>query len=241
MSRGNIPHFAICKESTLRLVALSSTISTRRPASAGCWPVKSRRLRCGSSTTGARIVKWNVDPLPSPSLVTHMLPPINSASRLLMASPRPVPPYLRVVEESACENDWNNRPICSLDSPIPVSRTLKWSSTSPSATGEEVTLSTTSPCSVNFTEFASRLSMTCRSRVTSLLIPSGISPSNRYARSRLFSAARGPTNSSADSTHSRRSSGCTSTSMRPASIFEKSKMSLMMVNNASPLSRMVVA
>ena len=40
-------------------------------------------------------------PCPGPALCTHMLPPISSASRLLMASPRPVPPYLRVVEASA--------------------------------------------------------------------------------------------------------------------------------------------
>jgi hypothetical protein len=51
------------------------------------------------------MVKWNVDPLPMPSLVAHIVPPISSASRLLMASPRPVPPYLRVVDESACEKD----------------------------------------------------------------------------------------------------------------------------------------
>ncbi len=38
-----------------------------------------------------------------------MRPPISSARRLLIARPRPVPPYLRVVDESACENDWNSR------------------------------------------------------------------------------------------------------------------------------------
>ena len=47
--------------------------------------------------------------------------------------------------------------------------------------------------------------------------------------------------SSADSTQSRRSKGCASMSMRPASIFEKSRMSLMIVSSASPLSRMVLA
>ena len=44
-----------------------------------------------------------------------MRPPISSASRLLIARPRPVPPYLRVVDESACENDWNSRPMPSAD------------------------------------------------------------------------------------------------------------------------------
>jgi hypothetical protein len=33
-----------------------------------------------------------------------------SARRALAdREPRPVPPYLRVVDESACENDWNSR------------------------------------------------------------------------------------------------------------------------------------
>ena len=52
-----------------------------------------------------------------------------------MARPRPVPPYLRVVDESACENDWNRRPIASSDRPIPVSRTANVSSTRPVGSG----------------------------------------------------------------------------------------------------------
>ena len=45
----------------------------------------------------------NTEPLPG-SLSTVMSPPIIWQKRLLIASPRPVPPYLRVVEASACEN-----------------------------------------------------------------------------------------------------------------------------------------
>ena len=52
--------------------------------------------------------------------------------------------------------------------------------------------------------------------------------------SRCFSAARGPIRSIADSTHSRRSKGWRSMSMRPASILEKSRMSLMIVSSESP-------
>ena len=41
----------------------------------------------------ARIVTWNVLPSPgTPELSTHTVPPISSASRLLIASPKPVPP-----------------------------------------------------------------------------------------------------------------------------------------------------
>ena len=48
-------------------------------------------------------MKWNVLPRPD-SLSTQMRPPISSTSCGEMASPRPVPPYLRVVELSACAN-----------------------------------------------------------------------------------------------------------------------------------------
>ena len=45
-----------------------------------------------------------------------------------------MPPYLRVVDESACENDWNRRLMPSADRPMPVSRTANVSSTCPSRT-----------------------------------------------------------------------------------------------------------
>ncbi len=60
---------------------------------------------------------------------------MSSARRLLMARPSPVPPYLRVVDESAWENDWNRRPIASCERPMPVSRTANVSSTRSSASG----------------------------------------------------------------------------------------------------------
>jgi len=67
--------------------------------------MKSCRLGWGDAARGARIVKWNDEPLAGPALSTHIVPPISSESRLLIARPSPVPPYLRVVELSACEND----------------------------------------------------------------------------------------------------------------------------------------
>ena len=161
-----------------RLVALSSTTSTRLPVSSGCAPTKSRGRAGCSVAVGAWIVKENVDPLPGPSLCAHMRPPISSARRLLIASPSPVPPYLRVVDESACENDWNSRLMPSADRPMPVSRTAKVSSACPPAAGAAVTVSTTSPRSVNFTALESRLRMIWRSRVTSPTMAGGTSPSN---------------------------------------------------------------
>ena len=78
----------------------------------------------------------------------------------------------RVVDESACENDWNSRAMPCADRPMPVSRTANCSSTPPSA-GLALTVSTTSPSSVNFTALASRFSSTWRSRVTSPLTAAG--------------------------------------------------------------------
>ena len=53
------------------------------------------------------------EPLPG-SLATSIVPPSMVQKCLLMVSPRPVPPYLRVVDASAWVNAWNSRPICSV-------------------------------------------------------------------------------------------------------------------------------
>jgi hypothetical protein len=47
-----------------------------------------------------RVVKWSCVPL-STSLSIQIFPPIISTKRAQMVNPKPVPPYLRVVEESA--------------------------------------------------------------------------------------------------------------------------------------------
>ena len=62
----------------------------------------------GSEATRAacfsnRAVNQNVDPAPT-TLRKPISPPISSTSRLEIARPRPVPPYLRVVDPSACVN-----------------------------------------------------------------------------------------------------------------------------------------
>ena len=78
----------------------------------------------------------NVLPWPS-SLSTPMVPPISSTSRFEMASPSPVPPNLRVVDPSACENDWNRRLRPSGEMPIPVSLISNRTVTpSPDVTGQ---------------------------------------------------------------------------------------------------------
>ena len=52
-----------------------------------------------------------------------MSPPIIRQKRRLIASPSPVPPYLRVVEASAWVKAWNSLPNCSGFIPMPVSLT----------------------------------------------------------------------------------------------------------------------
>ena len=49
-----------------------------------------------------------VEPSPG-ALIRPILPPISSTSCRQMASPSPVPPNWRVVDESAWENAWNRR------------------------------------------------------------------------------------------------------------------------------------
>src|SRR5262245_59056950 len=60
---------------------------------------------CASTRTGT--VKQNVDPLPG-SDSTQIRPPCISMMRLAIDRPRPVPPFLRVIELSAC---WNSSKI----------------------------------------------------------------------------------------------------------------------------------
>ncbi len=96
-----------------------------------------------------------------------------------MASPRPVPPYLRVVLLSAWLKLLNSFWMPASLRPMPVSRTAKPSSMPPPSAGLALTVSTTSPASVNFTALASRFSSTWRSRVTSPSTAAGTSPSNR--------------------------------------------------------------
>ena len=128
-------------------------------------------------------VRKNVLPLPS-SLVQPMRPPINCTKPLLIANPRPVPPYLRVVEESACVKRSKIISTLSAAIPIPVSTTLNRSQLArlawpplvkppPVESGSGSTRSVTEPRSVNFSAFPTRLRRICRSRFGSPTSPKG--------------------------------------------------------------------
>jgi len=77
-----------------------------------------------------------------------------------------VPPYSRVVDESAWTKGWNSFAWFSFEMPMPVSVTRNSTHLRPSrSTG--ATCSVTLPCLVNLHALLSRLNRICRSRVRS--------------------------------------------------------------------------
>ena len=106
----------------MRLTALSSTTSTGTSAAGA--GVGSGSGSGASATTARSAVNQNVLPRPG-SPWAPISPPISSTSSRQMLSPRPVPPCVRVVDESACENGSNSRSACAASMPIPVSVTSK--------------------------------------------------------------------------------------------------------------------
>src|ERR671932_633118 len=112
------PHADMYSSSTARVVA-SSTNTTRRPRRSG-----SADVAAVGRWRAKRAVNQNVAPWPG-MLSTPISPCMSSTSRLEMLSPRPVPPYLRVVARPACENGWKIRSAASGATPGPVSATSK--------------------------------------------------------------------------------------------------------------------
>jgi hypothetical protein len=121
-----------------------------------------------------------VNVLPCPGVLLSLIsPPSIWAISRLIASPRPVPPYLRLVLPSAC---WNaSKMICCFSGgmPMPVSLTdiaitpralfrLSLSGDQPSVTGR--TSIDTRPRSVNLNALDSRFFRICWSRLASVCI-----------------------------------------------------------------------
>ena len=68
---------------------------------------------------------WMTNVLPLMGLLeTVMVPPINCSRFLQMARPRPLPPYSRVIEVSACWKDSKMVDIRLGSMPMPVSSML---------------------------------------------------------------------------------------------------------------------
>ena len=216
---------------TSRLVALSSTTRMREPGakpaaanSPGAWPAACPK---GSSTQ-------NTEPAPG-WLETPMAPPINSATCLEIARPRPVPPKWRVVEASAWLKGWNSFASVGASMPTPLSETLKRSQTPPSAgasRGAGASATTTCPACVNLMALPLRLPINWRRRTGSPATIMGAAASMSQISSRPFCCALWASRPTLSSTTCQRLKSMRSRSSLPASILEKSRMSLRMPSSA---------
>ncbi len=129
-----------------------------------------------------------------------------------------------MVEASACTKGWKRRSICSGVIPIPVSRTRKTAvPVSPGAPSQRASTRTV-PRSVNLTAFATRLRSTCRSRTRSASTHPGSGATAESSATSLRSAS-GRTVSATSRTSTATSNGSGDSSMRPASILERSSSS----------------
>ena len=203
---------------------MSSTTSTRMPRRSGV--ASNRRSACASASPRATV---NMKALPLPaSLSTRIVPPIISTSCLEMASPSPVPPNSRVVDVSAWEKDSNSRLCCSGVMPMPLSRTENSRVALSPACSTSPTETITSPDSVNFTALLVRLISTWPNRRGSPSSWEGTSAARENSSSRPFSRAFPELTVARFSSTSSRAKGRLSMSSLPASILEKSRISLMM-------------
>ncbi len=140
------------------------------PVTSGAGPSTAFQL---SATRNGRVMAKRL-PLPS-SEVTTTSPPSRLQRRLVMASPRPVPPNLRVVEESAWVKAWNSLACCSGVMPMPESDTSK-TMLRPFGPSVRRTSRPTRPSLVNLQALLTRLSRDCLSLVTSVWIDSTPGP-----------------------------------------------------------------
>ena len=182
--------------------------------------------------------------LPWPGWLRNWIsPPSSDASSRLIASPRPVPPYLRLVLASACWNASKMIRCLTCGMPIPVSATTKattseaWLSTGcdgdqPSR-GDEI-VSDTPPCAVNLNAFDSRLRSTCCTRLASVIMapPRSAATSAWNHKPRRSASCLNVRLMTSTSVANCTSLGSTVTV--PDSIFERSSMSLIRLSRSVP-------
>ena len=116
---------------------------------------------------------------------------------------------------------------------MPVSRTLKWSMSPLLSLDSQATSTVTSPRSVNLMALPTRLTMICRSLVGSPISVSGTSGCTSQLSSIPFSSARVAKTFNVVSRLLRRLKSMDSNSSLPASILEKSRISLIRVSKES--------
>ena len=145
------------ESSTSRIRSAGSAVSIAVPAGT-CAPLGAP-AQISSGTANA-----NTLPLPT-TLSTQMRPAISWIRRFEIVRPRPVPPNLRVVDESAWVKLSKIRPSLSPGMPMPVSETVNRRPVGTATSSSSATCSDTSPASVNLIALPSRLCSTCNSRV----------------------------------------------------------------------------
>ncbi|OQC02969.1 MAG: hypothetical protein BWX80_02961 [Candidatus Hydrogenedentes bacterium ADurb.Bin101] len=222
--------------------ALSSTISTRGRAAAGSGAVSFSSSRGGTaSLSSARVIgTLNRKQLPRPTaLSTESSPPMASTRRRLMARPSPAPPLRRLA--SVCrkpQKRWSSS-SCGIPGPLSSTSTRRRTSREPlsidSGPDSAPTRMMTLPAPVNFTALPSRLMNIWRSLDASALTKEGtLSWQSRAKPSPLASAEKRNMRSKSSSI-SRRQKAVGFSSTLPASIRDRSRISLIRASKCSPL------
>ncbi|KWV84676.1 hypothetical protein PFLmoz3_05714 [Pseudomonas fluorescens] len=171
---------------------------------------------------------------PSPGVLsTPISPPICSINRLEITRPKPVPPGWRDSELSAWLNAWNRARTSWLDRPMPVSCTLMRNCTLSSCSSSIIARATMVPSRVNLIALLIRLVRICLSRSGSPTNARGVSRYTRLTSSSCLACAAGARMVKVSCSKSRRLKGTLSSTSLPASIFEKSRISLMMPSRLS--------
>ena len=137
-------------------------------------------------------------------------------------------------------NLWNRRGRTSGGTPTPLSITSKRVSYLPSS-AERLweTRTSTEPCSVNLIALLTKLKRICRTRPGSLFRTSMASSATSIVKDRPFCVARLFQSPDTASSRPWRSKSTISRVRRPASIFERSRMSLSWASKPSPDSLII--
>jgi len=123
--------------------------------------------------------------------------------------------------------------------PIPVSITSNQSSPGPPADGRRQTAIRTPPCSVNLIALPTRLSRICCSRSGSLMMADGSSEPSSSSSERPLARARSRSSAATCCATEIGEVSESRTSSPPASIFDRSSMSLISASRWWPLRRSV--
>ena len=175
--------------------------------------------------------------VPTPFLLFTLISPPKSSTRdFVITKPNPVPPYFRVVESSSCLKGSNISSSFSETIPIPVSEISNCMLTPDSVSPIILQLNIISPFSVNFIALLRRLIRICFNRFESDNILSGILLSKSQINSTCsFVLMRTFIISMTSLIKSSKTKNLFSIPNSPASIFEKSSMSLIIFRSVLPL------